>query len=301
MAKIPILVTAFNRADHVAEVMKVIRDYKPDRLYLECDGPRLNKSGECEAVDKTRQTMLDAIDWPCEVKTLFREKNLGCAHAMYGAITWFLQQEEFGIICEDDVVISQDFFLLCEDLIPRYAQEDSIMQISARNTSGRKDINNSYVYAQCFHCWGWATWRRAWAKMDMSMEATNRLSILYLVKRLGWFRGIMMHHYFKVAYKNLSTFNSWATRWFLSILDNDGKVIVPGVNLAVNIGTDGGAHYKSGDLDPYANLMIEKFKWPVVYNDSYEIDPKQFHYDNKDFFRIRMFGLKNKIRKLFHF
>ena len=38
--KIPVLVLAFNRADHVQQAMKAIAEYQPDRLYLECDGPR---------------------------------------------------------------------------------------------------------------------------------------------------------------------------------------------------------------------------------------------------------------------
>ena len=110
------------------------------------------------------------VTWPCEVRTLFRTENYGCAKAVSNAIDWFFENEEYGCIIEDDVVVSQDFFTLCEDLLPRYKDENRIMQISARNTSFRTDINNKYVYAQCFHCWGWATWKRAWEKMDMKMK-----------------------------------------------------------------------------------------------------------------------------------
>lgn len=297
MKKLPVLVLAFNRADHVSESMKAIREYKPEKLYLECDGARVHKLGEKEAVEATRKAMLDAVDWPCEVKTLFREENLGCAHAVNDAITWFFEQEEYGVIVEDDIVLSQDFFKLCEDLLPRYKDEEKIMEISARNQSYRTEINNTYVYAQCYHCWGWATWRRAWMKMDMTMSATKRMTIPYLVKRLGWFRGIMMYHYFKSGYKNLTTFNSWATRWYMSILDNDGLVIVPGVNLALNIGMDGGAHYEKDDKDPYADLMLGRMEWPLVYNDDFKPDKLQKKADNKDFIRVRIGGGKKKILK----
>ena len=131
--KVPILVLAFNRADHVEQAMLAIKEYKPERLYLECDGPRVHKQGEKEAVEATRKVMLDAIDWPCEVKTLFREENLGCANAVYGAITWFFEQEEYGVIIEDDVVVGQGFFRLCEILLPRYKNDERVMEISAEN------------------------------------------------------------------------------------------------------------------------------------------------------------------------
>lgn len=297
MSKIPVLILAFNRADHVAEAMKAIREYQPERLYLECDGPREDKHGEHDAVVATRKTMLDAVDWPCDVKTLFREKNLGCAHAVNDAITWFFQQEEYGIICEDDIILGQDFFKLCEDLLPRYMNDDIVMEISAQNRSRRTDINNTYVYSQSAYCWGWASWHRAWAKMDMSMSASKTMTIPYLVKRLGWFRGIMMQYYFKKAYRYIDSFNSWATRWFLSIIANDGLTIVPGVNLAINIGMDGGAHYEKGDTNLYSDLKIGSIKWPMVYNDEKTPERKQKRYDNKDFMNVRWIGAKKRIRK----
>lgn len=297
MEKLPVLVLAFNRADHVMEAMKSIREYKPQRLYLECDGPREERDGENEAVEVTRKTMLAAVDWPCEVKTLFRTKNLGCAHAVFDAISWFFEHEEYGIIIEDDVIVSQDFFRLCEELLPRYANEDRVMEISARNQSYRRDINNTYVYAQCYHCWGWATWRRAWAKMDMTMSATNKLSFSYLIKRLGFFRGIMMKYYFKSGQKRIKTFGSWATRWYLSILAHDGLVIVPGVNLAINIGMNEGSHYTNKDEDPYADLGIGKLQWPIEYNDTFMPDKRQKKMDDADFLRIRLIGLKKKLKK----
>lgn len=300
MKKVPILVLAFNRADHVAEAMKPIREYQPDRLYLECDGARAQKDGEREAVEATRKAMLDAIDWPCEVKTLFREENLGCAYAVYDAITWFFNHEQYGVICEDDIVLGLDFFKLCEELLPRYVNEGRVMEISARNHSHRTDICNSYAYAQCYHCWGWATWRRAWEKMDMDMSSIEKLTVPYLVRRLGMFRGIMMYHYFQEGYKKIESFSSWATRWFMSILAEDGLVIVPGVNLAINIGMDGGAHYRKGDEDPYKFLSINKINWPLQYNDTIMVEKKQRHYDNMDFLRIRLYGVKKKLRWLIH-
>jgi len=296
--KVPVLITIFNRPDAAMAAFQNVRTYRPDHLYVAADGPRKFKEGEKQQCEQARKAILNAIDWPCDVHTLFRDENLGCAKAMYGAISWFFEQEEQGVIIEDDIVVGQDFFLLCEDLLPRYTQEERVMEISARNQSRRTDINDSYVYAQCYHCWGWATWRRAWNRMDMTMSATSRLSLTYLIKRLGLFRGSMMKYYFKKAFNHIDTFNSWATRWYLSILAHDGLVICPGVNLAVNIGMSGGTHYETGDTDPYANLGIGHLKWPIKYNDIIVPDKKQYHYDNIDFKKIRWFGLKKKIKRI---
>lgn len=297
MSKIPVLVLAFNRPDHVIKALEAIREYCPDRVYLACDGPREEIAGEVDLVLNTQKSMLHAIDWNCSVKTLFREKNLGCAHAVYDAISWFFSYEEYGIISEDDMILGLDFFRLCEDLLPRYAKESRIMCISAQNHSKRTDITNTYVYSYRSSCWGWASWARAWKKMDMTMSAAPKLSYMFFIRKLGVFEGIMTKRYFSYGYSHLPTFNSWAYRWCLSVHANNGLVIVPGVNLAINIGVDGGEHFEKGDVNPYADLTISPLRWPLQYNDSLLIEKRQAKYDADDFLNQRMIGLRKKIRK----
>lgn len=299
--KVPVLVLAFNRADHVAEAMKAIQEYKPDRLYLECDGARPHKEGEVEAVEQTRQTMLNAITWDCEVKTLFREENLGCAKAVYGAISWFFEHEEWGVIIEDDIIVSQDFFKLCEDLLPRYKDQERIMEISARNHRPRKELANTYMFSDGFYIWGWATWRRAWQQMDMSMAKWKDISILQLWRKFGFVKGSMMYHYWDDCYKHSDTHSSWGTRWYFCVSECDGLVLTPGVNLALNIGMQSdGAHYSKNDQDPYFYLTMQSIEWPLIYNDDAHFDKEQLRRERQDFSYIRKIGAKKKIARLLH-
>ena len=130
------------------------------------------------------------------------------------------------------------------------------------------------------------------------MSATNKISAHYLIKRLGLFRGLMMQYYFRKGYSHIESFSSWATRWYLSILEHDGLIVCPGVNLALNIGTDGGTHYEKGDRNAYSHLKVGNIEWPISYNDDMIIDKKQKRYDNKDFLHVRFLGLQKKIRKI---
>ncbi|MFM7700144.1 MAG: hypothetical protein ACKO7V_05060, partial [Bacteroidota bacterium] len=50
-----LLFLVFNRPDTTERVLKAIRAYRPERLYVACDGPRTGKTGEEEAVLKVRQ------------------------------------------------------------------------------------------------------------------------------------------------------------------------------------------------------------------------------------------------------
>lgn len=299
--KVPILVLAFNRADHIAQSMKAIQEYRPDRLYLECDGPRPHKPGETEAVEATRQRMLDMVDWPCEVKTLFRDENLGCANAVYGAITWFFEHEEYGVIVEDDIVLSNDFFLLCEDLLPRYANDERIQQITSQFYGKHVECTNEYTFGRKPYIWGWASWRRAWNKyMDMDMKNYPDFSFWKLSKIYGLFQSFMMHHYWSNAYKNLNSCSSWATRWHFAAVSNELVSICPKTNLGINIGCDGegGTHYSKGGKNPYSWLKLGHMEFPLKHPEMVELDMSQVAIDNKDFNRIKLLGA---IQKLKHF
>ena len=300
MRKVPVLVLAFNRADHVAKAMESVREYQPERLYLACDGPRDNKEGEKEAVAATRKAMLDAVDWHCEVKTLFRDKNLGCAWAVYGAITWFFEQEEWGIIIEDDIILSQDFYKLCEVLLPYYEDDDRIMHINSQNYSYGPLESSEYRFGKAMYCWGWASWARAWKMMDMTMSGWPKYRKWKMLKYFGFFKSIVQIHYWNGDYKRViaGTNTSWATIWNFAVVYNKGICISPCVNLSKNIGIDGGTHYTAHDEDPYRELKVGRLRWPLRLRKDVNYDSIQLKIDNKEFFRIRMIGLRKKIKRM---
>jgi len=163
----PVLFLVFNRLDTTKKVFQVIKKAKPPRLYIAADGPRETKEGEAERVKAVRDYVMSNMDWECEVKTLFREKNLGCGKAVSEAITWFFENEEMGIILEDDCLPTQSFFWFCEELLIRYKHEEKIMQINGSSFLPNIDIKESYFFSKYNHIWGWASWRRAWKHFHM--------------------------------------------------------------------------------------------------------------------------------------
>ena len=157
-----ILILLFNRPETTIRVFDKISQIKPQRLYIASDGPRKNIDGEKEKVKKVRE-IATRVDWPCEVKTLFRNENLGCKKGVSSAITWFFEQEEQGIILEDDCVPNLDFFTFCESLLDRYAEDERVSVITGNNFQNNKWRGDaSYYFSKYNHCWGWASWRRSW-------------------------------------------------------------------------------------------------------------------------------------------
>ena len=91
-----VLFLIYKRPDTTRQVFEAIRKAKPPRLYVVADGAKPDVPGEAVKVQQVRDLVLEGIDWECEVKTLFRDKNLGCKYGVSGGIKWFFEHEEMG-------------------------------------------------------------------------------------------------------------------------------------------------------------------------------------------------------------
>lgn len=226
----PILFLIFNRPDNTLEVFNKIRQIKPKFLFVAADGHRKDKLNEDLLCLETRN-IIKNIDWDCDLKTLYRDENVGCGRAITEAITWFFENVEMGIILEDDCLPLNSFFSFCEDLLVRYRYNDRIMQISGCNfTLGLKSINESYYFSRIPITWGWATWKRAWNKMNYEMRG-------FFEKRdeLHPASNMWKSHWDSMV-KNDNEIDTWDFQWYYSIYENNGIVIHPKYNLILNIG-----------------------------------------------------------------
>lgn len=234
--KTPVLFIIFNRPDTAQQVFNAIRRAQPKQLYVAADGPREDRPGEAQRCQQTRD-IIKQVDWQCEIRTLFQEKNLGCGLGPATAITWFFDNVEEGIILEDDCVPSADFFTFCEELLDYYRDNKKIMHISGDNFQyGQKRGDGSYYFsawADC-HAWGWATWRRAWKYFDFSCTSDEHRKTV------------------------------WDWQWGISVRDKGGLGIVPNVNLVSNIGVGSDATHTVGSAR-YSNVPTQTLAFPLVH------------------------------------
>jgi hypothetical protein len=239
-----VLFVVFNRPNTTAQVFEAIRRASPPRLYVAADGPRPSKIGEEANVELVR-TIATSVDWPCELKTLFRPLNLGCKHAVSRAITWFFEHEEQGIILEDDCLPSQSFFWFCEQLLNLYKVEERIFLVSGFNKRGRwKPDLHDYFFSHLGGIWGWATWRRAWNHFNLEMTGLEEMSQgLFFEKLLGKALGVRRKRAMLHAKKSneRGTMSTWAYPWGFARHKHSAIACVPSINLVSNIGFGNGA------------------------------------------------------------
>ena len=284
----PLLFIVFNRPDLTKKVFEKIRQAKPPKLYIACDGPRVGHDGEKEKVDQVRE-IAGKVDWQCELKTLFQNNNLGCKKGCLTAINWFFENEEKGIILEDDCLPHLDFFNFCEILLDRYFNDDRVSFITGDNfQDGNLRGDASYYFSKYINLWGWATWRRSWIKYDVgNMKFWPEWS------KSKDFGDKMIDNVEKKYWKNifnlmyLEKIDTWCYPLSASVWYNGGLTVTPNVNLVSNIGFGDGATHTTFENDKYSNMSVQSIgnlKHPIKIEQNLEADKWTFnnHYGGKN-------------------
>lgn len=276
-----VLFIVFNRPQTTRQVFKKIRQVKPQRFYIASDGPRKENKNDITNIKEVRK-IATKIDWPCEVKTLFREKNLGCKKGVSSAITWFFENEEQGIILEDDCVPHLDFFTFCENLLNHYSENERVSCITGNNfQKGKWRGDSSYYFSKFNHCWGWATWRNSWKNYDGDIKFWPKWKnskewlncIPDKVERIYWER------IFDKIYSG--QIDSWAYPWAASVWYNKFLTATPNVNLVSNIGFGDGATHTTSKDDKNSNIKSSSLKilnHPKFVSKDFEADRWTFNY-----------------------
>ncbi|KLO37892.1 methyltransferase type 11 [Mycobacterium nebraskense] len=228
------------------------------------DGPRANRPEEAEKCAAAR-AVIEGVDWDCDVQTNFSETNLGCRLRVYSGISWAFELVDKAIIIEDDCIPSASFFPYCAELLDRYENDERVMMVSGDNhLFGRAETADSYYFSRYAHLWGWATWRRAWAKYDINMTHWPEIRDRGLFDH--YFRKMSERFYWEsvlqCAYDG--KVDTWDFQWVYSIWANSGLCVAPARNLVRNIGFHPGATHTIKDT-VYSSLSAEELDLPLTH------------------------------------
>ena len=229
----PVLFIVFNRPDTSKRVFESIKRAKPPRLYLSCDGPRDGNLEDHEKVDNVKK-IIENVNWECQVYKLYRTTNLGCRLAVIEAINWFFENEEEGIILEDDTLPSISFYKFCEKMLKAYKDKKVIMHIGGFKPHHIGKDGFSISFTRATHIWGWATWRDRWKYYRKEPISDEQLKFLHKYEYFQLERKTKQR--VKVLKKVLEEKNTWDYQWNYAVRSNSGLAIRPCINLVENIG-----------------------------------------------------------------
>ena len=285
MLGVPVLLIAFNRPEHTRRVLAVALAAQPQGLYVFQDGARKGNGNDMKKCAEVRKVVEELTDGgQVELHTCYSDKNLGCGPGPAAALDWFFEQNEMGIVLEDDAVPHPDFFPYCEELLQRYKDDVSVRAIGSMKIAQEKKYGDGSYYFSMMNrnlC-AWATWRRAWQSFDIGLEHVSRRDLSRALRKYGC--GVLERNYWcdrlDEVHEDLCGGKSWDMQFFMSIWLNQGKGIIPNVNLSSNIGTVGEATHIMGKGNIIDNLPTAPIL-PLVHPTSFEImhdADTQFHF-----------------------
>jgi len=295
---IPILLILFNRPLMTEKLVNKLKFIKPSKIYVVADGPRKNFIDDISLCNKTEKIIDNNVNWPCEIKKKIRDKNVGLKMNINDGISWFFQNEEMGIILEDDCDANKSFYKFCEKLLIKYKDDNKIKVISGNYYFGSIYEADGYYFSRCPGTHGWATWRRVWNENDIEMTGWKKYKDFFWLLFIFNLNVVKAHYFYK---KFNDSFNliidSWDYQLLYSIWKKNGLIIRPYKSLCKHIGWgDDATHSKGSDRHP--EVEIKEMQFPIKHPSKFKINSKFDNLEIKNIRGVRFFNyIKYKIVK----
>ncbi|MTJ83754.1 MAG: glycosyltransferase family 2 protein [Telmatospirillum sp.] len=258
----PVVLIVFSRPAETRRVFEAVRAARPERLLIIADAPRPDRAGEAERCAEVRR-LVEAVDWPCAVERTYADVNMGCGRRIASGLAWAFERVEEAIVLEDDCLPDPSFFPFCAEMLDRYRDDPQVMLVSGDNFHGGRRFGGAdYFFSRYHHIWGWATWRRAWARYDFALSSWPRR------RDSGWLASVtpdrLIQDYWRERFDAVhrGDIDTWDYQWLYSAWEADGLCIVPNVNLIANIGFGPGATH-TVDVNPRLLPPLGRMDFPL--------------------------------------
>jgi hypothetical protein len=228
----PILLICFQRTKNLETILAKIQKIRPTKMFICCDGAKniFQKS-------RVRETRKLVTQYFPRARRLFQFKNKGCGLNVASAISWFFTHNSEGIILEDDVMPSADFFIFAKKALEKHRDDPSVASVTGFCPWPNSLAPNvPFLRSKYFSMWGWGTWARVWKNYILDPEDENKLEWSKAIRRAcdsdnenEFWQNILQ----KLRNKDIDT---WDYQFFFQALANNQVHIRPSKSLVQNLG-----------------------------------------------------------------
>ena len=244
MVETPVLFVTFVRPDYARQTWEGIKATKPKTLYS--NKGRAEKEGEVERNNEIR-SYINEIDWDCDLHIFFREECVNVYDSLRGAIDWLFDNEERGIILEEDCVPTKAFFSFVDQMIEKFKEDKRVWCISGDNIIKQNPSGYDYMFSHLHAMYGWASWRDRWRMVNW-----DHLYIKETIDEHIYYRLFKTKEQAKAKEKALSNMEDmlyrtkcWDYIFGLCMDQYHALTVQPKEHLVKNIGVTGQHHTKA--------------------------------------------------------
>ena len=246
MVETPVLFVTFVRPDYARQTWEGIKATKPKTLYFYSNKGRAEKEGEVERNNEIR-SYINEIDWDCDLHIFFREECVNVYDSLRGAIDWLFDNEERGIILEEDCVPTKAFFSFVDQMIEKFKEDKRVWCISGDNIIKQNPSGYDYMFSHLHAMYGWPSWRDRWRMVNW-----DHLYIKETIDEHIYYRLFKTKEQAKAKEKALSNMEDmlyrtkcWDYIFGLCMDQYHALTVQPKEHLVKNIGVTGQHHTKA--------------------------------------------------------
>lgn len=269
----PVAVIGYNRPQHIRNCLESLAanpKSSQSEIYCFLDGPR--SLDDSSRVQQVRRIVREAQGFGSK-KIFERDRNWGLSRNVIDGVTRVLSEHKRVIVVEDDLVVSSGFLRYMNKALDLYHASPQVFSVSAYNYPGRLlRIPDNYPYDAFFvmrhMCWGWATWRDRWKRVDWQVHGYQTLRADESWKRSLREGGLDLLGMLDEQMNG--QIDSWAIRWTYAHFANHAVCLVPVHSLVNNMGTDGSGVHMNASLRYYHPALngVKTVRFPpLVYVD----------------------------------
>ena len=178
----PVLIVAYSRPEGITYLLKILKTLGVKRVYIAIDGPKNFKDrAKQENIEKEINKYIN--NSIMKIRVMKQSENLGVASGVISAIDWFFSCEEMGIILEDDLRISKDFYQYAAQALEKYRIDPNVWMISGTQLFPAELDAQKCAWTNYPMIWGWAGWSKKWDEMRQSLLKTKRIRLKDLLNK----------------------------------------------------------------------------------------------------------------------
>lgn len=255
----PIAVFVYRRPQHANRLIDSLianEGFSRSPVFVYCDGPRTPE--EAQAVADTRQIVRGRLGDHAEITE--REANKGLAASIIDGVTQLSRRYGRVIVLEDDLVLHPGCIQFLNAALQRYADYSRVYHVNAYRYPLPRASSPSF--SRLPSSWGWATWERSWAAFESdAVDLERRVRRRNLVSAMDF--GRTFPYYAMLRAQARGNIDSWAIRWYASVLLRDGLALYPNVSQVINGGMDSSGVHCGETRDFDVDVGEASGHWPT--------------------------------------